>query len=318
MKEPLIIIGVILAVLTAAILLISYICYRMTFRHAKRESDPRAPIKLAGYSEHKPRMDALIDLAMATPCEMISITARDGAILTARYYHVRDGAPLEIQVHGYKGHPMRDFCSGVNDSQRRGHNLILISQRSHAPSGGRCITFGVKERYDCLDWIDYAVSRFGKDVKIVLIGISMGAATVLMASGLDIPDNVKLVVADCPFSSPKAIIKKVIKDMKLPAELAFPFVRLGGLIYGGFDVSSASATDAVRHSRIPTVIIHGEGDTFVPCYMSEEIYAASDKSITKLMTFKNAEHGMSYFSDSERYLGEVESRMRELLGEKKG
>ena len=41
-----------------------------------------------------------------------------------------------------------------------------------------------------------------KNKDIFLCGISMGCATTLMAAGLDLPDNVKGIIADCGFTSP--------------------------------------------------------------------------------------------------------------------
>ncbi len=64
---------------------------------------------------------------------------------------------------------------------REGHNVLMIEERAHLESEGHTITFGIKERYDALDWIRYALQRFGEDTRIILVGISMGAATVLMA-----------------------------------------------------------------------------------------------------------------------------------------
>ena len=305
--DPIYVILIIAASLIAVILLISYVCYSMAFKAEKGERDPHAPIKLAGYAEVRDKMEALITEIEATPYEAVTIISHDGLPLTARYYHYADGAPVEIQMHGYRGHALRDFCSGARDARDRGHNLILVNQRSHGGSGGRCITFGVKERYDCLSWVNYAVERFGDGVKIILVGISMGAATVLMASELDLPKNVKCIMADCPYSSPKAIIKKVIGDMKLPASLAFPFVRLGGLIFGGFDICSASPIDAVKRTKLPILLIHGEADGFVPCEMSRRIYENISSEKRKIVTFPTADHGTSFLVDKERYLSEVKS-----------
>ena len=251
-------------------------------------------------------MKQMIADATSSPYEEVNIRSRDGINLHARYYHNRDGAPVEIQIHGYRGHPLRDFCGGIRDSKARGHNLILVDQRAHGGSGGKAISFGIKERYDCLDWINYATERFGEDTPIILIGISMGASTVLMASGLSLPDSVKVIMADCPFSSPEAIIRKVIKDMKLPHRIAFPFVRVGGMIFGGFDVCSASALDAVKSSKTPTLLIHGESDSFVPFEMGKALYDNLGSEKKAFLPVAGADHGTSYFLDMERYLGVVE------------
>ena len=296
------------------VLVSAFVCYRITFAKSKRTpSDPRESMVLAGFEKFSHITGPLIDEISATPCEDIYIKSHDGITLYARYYHTADGAPLEIQMHGYRGHALRDFCGGARDARGRGHNLILVDQRAHGKSGGRSITFGIKERYDCLDFVNYSIERFGKDTKIIILGMSMGAATVLMASGLDLPSNVKAVMADCPYSSPRDIISTVIGKMGLPSKIFFPLVRLGGILFGGFDVCSAEAKEAVKKSKIPTIILHGEADSFVPCFMSREIFKNCNMENKKLVTFPGAEHGVSYLCDKDRYLSEVESFMEEAL-----
>ena len=219
----------------------------------------------------------------------------------------------EIQLHGYRSTPLKDFCGGGCAALDRGHNLLLVDQRAHEHSDGRTISFGIKERYDCLDWISYVNGRSGKDTPIVLVGISMGAATVLMASGLELPENVIAVVADCPYSSPKEIIIKVAREMGFPGGLLFPLVRLGGLIFGGFDVTADSPVKAVASSRTPTIIIHGEEDGFVPCEMSLDIFNAIPHGHKKRVTFPKADHGISYLHDTEKYVGSVDEFISDAL-----
>lgn len=252
------------------------------------------------YQPERARMTKMIDDMLAVPCERVSIISRDGLKLSARYYHVADGAPVEIELHGYRGSAIRDFCGGNRLSREAGRNVLLIDQRGNGESEGRAITFGVKERYDCLDWIRYVLNRFGPDTKILLSGISMGASTALMVSGMDIPDNVKGVVADCPFSSPKEIICKVGRDLHLPMNLLYPVVRLSARIFGGFDPDSVSAAEAVKHCRIPVLLMHGDDDRFVPCEMSRQIHANCASDCTLLIT-PRAGHGLSFILDQESY-----------------
>lgn len=143
--------------------------------------------------------------------ESVFITSFDGVKLYARYYHVRDGAPLQIQFHGYRGSALLDFCGGNKLAREIGHNTLVVDQRAHGKSGGNTITFGINERYDCLSCINYAVERSGKETPIFLSGVSMDAATVLMASELNLPDNVIGIIADSPYSSPEEIIRKVCR-----------------------------------------------------------------------------------------------------------
>ncbi len=266
--------------------------------------DPLALPEGKQYEQNRARMEALIAEMAAIPYESVTITARDGTKLFGRYYHVRDGAPLQIQMHGYHGSAVRDFCGGNKLAREAGHNTLVIDQRAQGQSGGRAITFGVLERLDCLDWIAYANARWNSPI-LVLSGVSMGAATVLMAAGLDLPDNVRGVIADCPYSSPYAIIEKVCGDRRLPPRLAMPIVRLGGLIWGGFDVCAAAPTTAVMTAKAPILLFHGEDDRFVPCAMSREIAAHAGNHI-RLETFPNAGHGLSFIEDFPRYRAAVE------------
>lgn len=178
---------------------------------------------------------------------------------------------------------------------------------------------GINERFDCLSWVKYICERFGNDVKIVISGVSMGAATVLMAAELDLPENVIGIIADCPYSSPKEIITKVCCDMRLPANLVYPFVKLSAKLYGHFDLEAADAAEAVCHAKVPVLLIHGEDDRFVPCSMSKKIYDAAKSSNSNadiiIETFPEAGHGISFMTDAKRY-GEILDRALALMEER--
>ena len=250
------------------------------------------------------------------PYEAVTISAQDGTKLAARYYHVRDGAPLQIQFHGYRGTAVRDFCGGNKLARESGQNTLVVDQRAHGKSGGTAITFGIRERWDCLSWAEYANQRFGSDTPIFLSGVSMGAATVLMASELKLPANVIGIIADCPYSSPEAIIRKVCReDMHLPPALVMPFIRLGARLFGHFDLREASALEAVQHTHIPILLIHGEDDRFVPCDMSREIFGACAGEKNRV-TFPGAGHGLSYIVDTETYSDAVSCFVSQCLQKK--
>ena len=267
------------------------------------------------YAKVKEQTDALARQLRAIPCQQVSITAMDGVRLCGAYYHLADGAPLQIQFHGYHGSRQRDFCGGHKLARDLGHNILAVDQRAHGQSGGHTISFGILECMDCLCWVRYASERFGNAVPILLAGVSMGASTVLMASELDLPQNVRGILADSPYSSPEAIIAKVCRDMRLPAAPLMPFVRLGARIFGGFDLRAASAERAVARSRVPILLLHGEDDRFVPWQMSADIHRANPEKIT-LATFPGAGHGLSYVSDTPRYTRIVKGFIHACLNPK--
>ncbi|MBQ1290698.1 MAG: alpha/beta hydrolase [Lachnospiraceae bacterium] len=254
----------------------------------------------------------MIEEVSRIPYEEVFVQSHDGLKLRGRYFHVRDGAPLLICFHGYRGTPVRDFSGGTKVYLEEGYNLLMAEQRAHCGSEGHTISFGVNERYDCLAFIRYAQERFGTSVPIALCGISMGASTVLLASALDLPEAVRGIIADCPYSSAPAIIKKVCRGSHLPAGLLYPMIAKTAFRYGGFRLEDADVVSAVRSCRIPVLLLHGEADHFVPCSMSREIAAANPSKVT-LVTFPEAGHGLSFLVDRPRYVETVTGFLRRIL-----
>lgn len=293
--------GASLGALALAFTGISYATYRIAFYCSrKKEENVYELPKGDDYEKCGPVMNRLINELLTVPYEQVYIKSHDGLKLAARYYHVKDGAPLQIEIHGYRGTAIRDFCGGNKFAREMGHNTLLVDQRAHGKSEGHDISFGIKERYDCLQWINYARIRFGADVPIILSGVSMGATTVIMTNEFELPDNVVCVIADSPYSTPEAIIRKVCGDMKINHKLAYPFIKAGARMFAHFNLAEADALRAVKNAKIPILIIHGEADKFVPCDMSREIMEAAPGFVVR-ETFKEAGHGISYMCDSKRY-----------------
>lgn len=238
--------------------------------------------------------------------EDVYVLTQDGVRLHGAYYSFREQAPIVLMFHGYRSSATRDGMGIFRICRRKGYNLLIVDQRAHRESGGKSITFGVKERYDCLEWIRYMEERFGNNTEMILVGLSMGAATVLMASELGLPQQVKGIIADCGYSTPKDILTSVIRMMKLPVSPVYFIVRLSAMLFGGFDPDSASATEALKKCRVPILLIHGEADSLVPCEMSKVNYEAC-ASEKELFLVPGADHGMSYMVDGETYIHKMQS-----------
>lgn len=262
--------------------------------------------------DHKDFILSLVSELDARPYEEVRIIASDKLKLFGKLYIQNPDAPFDICFHGWRGTGLRDFSGGSKISFESGHNVLLVDQRGQNQSGGHTITFGVKERLDVLSWIEYINQRFGTDKKIFLVGVSMGAATVLMVANLPLPQNVAGIIADCPYSSPRKIMEKVCQeDMHLPAKLLYPFIFISAFCLGHFKLNSVTAAESVKDCKLPIMIIHGTGDSFVPAYMSEEIAKANPK--IQRYTFEGADHGLSYINEPERYTALVKDFMETVL-----
>lgn len=296
---------ILIAVMVFIVLLTSFVCFFMAFyatRKKQTEEYPIPPGKI--YEPYRETMVAWMKEARAMPHDEVSITSYDGLTLYGQYYEYAPNAPIELMLPGYRGIAERDLCGGVQRAFALGHSVLIVNQRGNDKSEGRVITFGVREHKDCLSWVEYILDRFGKDVRVILAGVSMGAATVMMAAGTDLPSQVVGVVADCGYTSGRDIIKKVIRQLKLPANILYPFVRLGGLIYGGFDIEKASPIEAMKRCRVPVFFAHGDTDDYVPYEMSVRNFEACASQKT-LFTVSGAGHGLSYLVDPEGYVDTI-------------
>lgn len=282
------------------ILLFCLYAYRTAFYSPKRNRTDDIPLKGHQYEALAEHIRRIGGIMKKIPFETVTIRSFDGKILYGRYYHINDEAPLEILFHGYRSHAFRDCSGGHALARKMGYNTLVVDQRAHGMSEGTTICFGIKERHDCISWIHYANRRFGADKPILLSGLSMGAATVLMAADLELPENIVCIIADSPYSAPGAIIEKVCADLHYPVSLCRPFIHLSALIFGGFCLNGCTAKESVSKATVPILLIHGEADHFVPCAMSHEIADCCASPVT-VHTFPEAGHGLSYMIDPLRY-----------------
>ena len=287
-------------------LIACFICFYMAF-YAPESKKVRPEFELPPGKEYEPYHELMTQWMrerINMPHTDMQVQSFDGLTLRGKYYELTKGAPSELMFHGYRGSAERDLCGGIQRCFKLGRNVLIVDQRAHGRSGGNVISFGAKEKYDVLAWVDLIIKEFGEDTKIILCGISMGAATIMLATGEQLPKNVVGALADCGYTSAKDIICRVIDKMHLPSRLLYPFVRLGGKIFGGFDTENANALAAVKNCKVPIMFIHGEADDFVPCEMSHRCFNAvtAPKGI---LTIKGAGHGAAYLVDTEQYLSGV-------------
>lgn len=301
-----------LAVLT---LLVSYGVFRYTFFADRRKTD-NPYVMLKGSPSVKidaERVRYLVREICETPHEDVEITSFDGLCLRGRLYAGQKGKPVAILMHGYRSLGARDFCGTFRIFIESGYTVLMPDQRAHGASEGNVIRFGVAERHDCLSWTNYAAGRFGKNARIVLMGLSMGAATVLMASSLPLPENVRCIIADSAYTSPCDIIAKVARDKHLPSALLMPFVRIGAYMFGHFSPNDSAAVREVEKNTRPLLLLHGRGDYFVPSGMSRRIFHAA-RGEKQLLILPNNGHCASYIFNTERYTEAIESFCRRYVG----
>lgn len=290
----------------AIVLAISTIyLYRRTMIRQNAKMD--RTIKMAGtdWSQYKDILAARKEFMLNQKHEDVYVKTFDNLKLHGVYFPAindnLDDKKIVICLHGYTSRSMQDFTGLTDYYFRKGFSMLQIDARAHGESEGRYIGFGCLDRKDLLFWIDYILENIGKDVKIYLHGISMGAATALMASGLELNSQVKGIVSDCAFTSPKEVFSHVLRTMyHLPA---FPLIQLADIlnrILAGYGTDECNAKRELKNAKLPILFIHGSKDTFVPVKMCYELFdsCASEK---KQLIVENAAHGESYYKDTNSY-----------------
>ena len=204
-----------------------------------------------------------------------------------------------IVVHGYTSEG-KYVSAKAKHLYDMGYNILVPDLRGHGMSEGEYIGMGWHDRLDIIDWV-HTIIKENPNSEIVLHGTSMGAATVLMVSGEELPHNVKAIVADCGYSS--AWDEFVYQLDSLFGLKPFPVMQLSNIvtkIKAGYSLKDASALEQVKKSQTPILFIHGDKDDFVPYSMMEELYNATSSEKEKV-TIEGAGHDDSYLVNPKLY-----------------
>ena len=236
--------------------------------------------------------------------QSVYTTGKDGIRLHALWVPAENSQGTVLLAHGYRSTMLLDFHLAFSLFHTLGFNILVPEQRTHGHSGGNYITFGVKESGDMARWIDYHNHHLCQN-PVVLFGISMGASTMLYLADRCLPENVKGIIADCGFTSPAAILSCVYKKLiHLPPAPTVWAADLFARVFAGFSFYEKDTRKILASSRLPVLMIHGEADSFVPCEMTRQGYAACAGKKT-LLTVPEAEHGMSFLAGGYQYTAAV-------------
>ena len=235
------------------------------------------------------------------PREDVELTAFDGARLVGHWVRCDKPQRTLIAFHGWRSSWTMDFGLIADYWRQENCNVLFVEQRGQNGSSGDYMGFGLLERHDCLSWAEYAAG-IGDGLPAYLVGVSMGAATVLMASGMQLPAAVHGILADCGYTSPNAIWKYISEK-----NLHLPYTGLRRMVVDDLcrrkwntEDSNYSCADALAHCKVPVLFVHGTADHFVPVEMTYENYLAC-AAPKQLLIVPGADHGMSYLVERERY-----------------
>lgn len=236
--------------------------------------------------------------------KQVEVKANDNITLRGtEYLNQEETNKWAIILHGYRSNPSSVLTIGEHFSEK-GYNVLIPSMRACADSEGEYVGMGWLDKEDLKCWINLIIEE-NKNAEIILHGSSMGAATVLMASGDELPANVKNIIADSGYTSVWDIFASEAKArFNLPE---FPVLNMFQIVANRkakYDIKEASSLEQVKKSKTPILFIHGDKDDFVPEYMCEKLYDATNCKKEKII-IHGAGHTDGKYREPEKYYNTI-------------
>lgn len=224
-----------------------------------------------------------------------TITSHDGLALKGYLYEADIPSNRYVFcIHGYRATGIREYATIANFYHDLGMNVFYIDQRACGQSQGQYITYGGLEQNDCMLWLSFMLNKFGKDIKIMLHGESLGSATVMLMLGKELPENVKLAIADCGYATARGQLLHSLKQFHFPSHLFYQMFRGICKLQNGYDPEDVNPVLAIENCKIPVIFAHGSSDDFVPFNMVYAVYDACPNPDKKLVIVEGAGHTKSF------------------------
>lgn len=300
----------------------SMLLSKLFLREAMDREEPKlirkAKARLMNDMEQDPLLlasGAAANRLLSSGLERVEITARDGTALVGHLRRAVEPKRFLIAMHGWRSSWYKDFGAIADFWYANGCDVLYVEQRGQGESGGDVMAYGLLERYDCADWVAWAAERCGGEkTPIYIVGLSMGATTVLMAAGLpEVREKVRGVMADCGFTSPEAIWRHVSENnYHIPYDFWKKQIERLSTARLNCAPGAYSTVDAMRETALPVFFAHGRDDRFVPPSMTRENYDACAAPVKRLLLVPGARHAMSYLVARDEYERAVLDFWREV------
>lgn len=302
---------IVLIILILLFIITGFITGNFLFNLALNPKSSKSMIFNGGIDEEKELMKIENEKWLNKNAKDVYISNKEINLHSYEVKNAKDSKIWVIAVHGYT-----DSANFMVNSAKMflgyGYNVLMPDLRTHGKSDGKYIGMGWLDRLDLMCWIDYLIATYG-NIKIILYGISMGAATVMMASGEKLPSNVRMVIEDCGYTSVWEEFAGKLKTLfHMPTFPALYNANIITKIRAGYSLKRASAIKQIKKSKLPTLFIHGDQDKFVPFYMLDKLYEAANCKKEKLV-IKNAGHAEAQWIEPEKYWHTVRKFIKKYM-----
>ena len=289
---------------------ISFLIYKMMMLDYNKK-----PINLVNHEEDF--FKASYKWFSEIPKEDIYVTSYDNLKLHGFYIpsYNKKSNNLAIVCHGYQSKATDMIIIGKMYSEM-GFQVILIDQRGHGQSEGNFTSFGFYEKYDLKKWIGYALRNYGNDINILIHGVSLGAATTIMATSLDISlKNIKFLLLDSGYTTATKTITNARKTAWIKTFI--PGINVITQLRHKFWFSCVKPVAAMKKNSIPFLIIQGDKDRVVPIPMAEELYNSSPAVTKEMLIVKDSTHAQGFRVDWDLCYNTLKNQIKDIFDIKK-
>ncbi len=232
-------------------------------------------------------------------------------------YLMKAKEPSDVYVfgaHGYRSYGKKEFCGFAQYYLSRGVNVFFPDHVASGESEGTHCSFGYYEKEDCMKWLKYMTDHFGKDIKIILHGVSMGSATVCMMTGRnDLPENVRFTVADCGFTTAKDLFAFKMKGLGIPDFGLLKGVNFAHRLNHGFDFREVAPIESVIYAKVPMLFVHGKEDNLVPSYMAKELFDNCGSEYKDILIVEGADHAQAHVDGKQEYEDKIDEFIEKFV-----
>ncbi|QMU09076.1 alpha/beta hydrolase [Levilactobacillus suantsaii] len=211
------------------------------------------------------------------PIQEWTQVSQDGLTLRASFIPAESpkSDKVAILAHGL-GHSREQMIPYARVFRKWGYSLLMPDARAHGESEGNTIGYGWLDRHDYQGWIAQLLERCGQQIQIVLMGVSMGASTVLATAGEDLPANVKAVVADSGYASVFSEGGyRLWHKYHIPTVPAMTLANQYSRVDAGYRLRDGNIAAQLHHTKLPILFIQGAHDQTVPIENLDILYQAA-------------------------------------------
>ena len=233
----------------------------------------------------------------------------DGHTIPGEYISAGgDHSQLVILIHGLGGNRYTNYPLAKYFLEK-GNDVITFDQRSSNENTAERTTYGVWEKYDVIDLINYARELY-PDIRIGLWGTSFGGATAIQAAVYNnTQDTLDFIILDCPLGNAEYMITQELEKMNTGIPTDY-MLWLGDTITKqklGFSFADANAIEKAKDIHIPTLVINSEADELTPYFMGKQIYDNINSDNKSIFTVNDSKHACIWEDHTDEYMAAIES-----------